>query len=106
MMNKLQYSIELNRVQFFYKTELKTLQDESAHATKEEILNGFPEMLLILNPGGCSHYQFPIKSGQENFFLTPGRKEGDVNKKNFTFIVKTTKKCFQMHDVMIFVLKT
>jgi hypothetical protein len=54
-------------------------QDEKSHATKEEILNGYPTLQLVLNPGGCAGFLFPVSGGQQNFFLTPGRKDGDVS---------------------------
>ena len=41
-------------------------------------MNGYPTLQLVLNPGGCADFLFPVSGGQQSFFLTPGRKDGDV----------------------------
>ncbi len=48
--------------------------------TAGEILNGFPNLKLTLNPGGCAVYQFPVESDQGNIFIQPAKKkeEGDI----------------------------
>ncbi len=45
-------------------------------------MNGYPTLQLVLNPGGCAGFLFPVSGGQQNFFLTPGRKDGDVSLKS------------------------
>ena len=42
-------------------------QDEDAGRTEGEGLNDFPEMRLMLNPGGCASYTLPLKEDQVGF---------------------------------------
>ena len=39
-------------------------QDEDAGRTEGEGLNDFPEMKLMLRPGGCAFYTFPVSEDQ------------------------------------------
>ncbi len=43
--------------------------------TEGEVLNGFPEMKLTLNPGGCAYYQIPLKTEEVNAFVQPAKKK-------------------------------
>ena len=56
------------------------LQDEDAHRTEAEDLNGFPENRTILNPGGCAVYDLPVDVEDEQGFVLihPARKAGDI----------------------------
>ena len=42
-------------------------QDEDAGRTEGESLNDFPEMRLMLNPGGCASYTLPLNKDQVSF---------------------------------------
>ena len=78
----------------FERYHARVFQDEDAGATASEDLNGLPKMKLILNPGGCAYYTFPLKEDQVssltllipvlsskqfqvNCFIQPARKMGD-----------------------------
>lgn len=39
-----------------------------------DILNGFPNQMMILQPGGCASYNLPIQKGQRYMFVEPARK--------------------------------
>ena len=52
-------------------------QDEDAGATDGEELNGFPELRLILNPGGCAVYKLPVETDQKFVIIHPARKAAD-----------------------------
>ena len=52
-------------------------QDEDSGRTDGEELNDFPELRLILNPGGCAMYQFPVKTDQQFAIIHPARKAAD-----------------------------
>ena len=54
----------------------KTLQDEDAQRTEIEILNDFPALRMILNPGGCAFYQFEVNGDETNMFVQPAKKMG------------------------------
>ena len=53
------------------------LQDEDAQRTEGEILNDFPEFRMMLNPGGCGFYQFPLEPDQKFSYVQPAKKQGD-----------------------------
>ena len=40
------------------------LQDEDAGRIEGEGLNDFPEMKLMLRPGGCAFYTYPVSEDQ------------------------------------------
>ena len=37
-------------------------------------MNNFPELKLILEPGGCAYYEFPVNPEETNSFIQPARK--------------------------------
>ena len=43
-----------------------------------EILNGFPKYKLVLSPGGCAQYSFPVDSNQKYMFVQRARSNGEV----------------------------
>ena len=52
-----------------------SFKDEDAHRIETEELNGFPEMRLILNPGGCAEYKLPVETDQQFAIIHPARKD-------------------------------
>ena len=52
------------------------MQDEDAGVTPDEGLNGFQTERMILNPGGCATYIFPVENDQTFAFIIPARKPG------------------------------
>merc|ERR1719320_1032211 len=61
-----------------YRESLENGYDEDSGRTEGETLNDFPEMRLMLNPGGCGFYKFPFKQDQEFAYIQPGRKQGNL----------------------------
>ena len=45
------------------------VKDQNINLTEHEKLNEFPSTILILNPGGCAHFEFPIEMEQINMFI-------------------------------------
>ena len=54
-------------------------QDEDAHRAEIEKLNNFPELRMILNPGGCAFYEFPVADDQLYMFVQPAAKKGQYH---------------------------
>ena len=54
-------------------------QDEDAHRAEIEKLNNFPELRMILNPGGCAFYEFPVADDQFYMFVQPAAKKGQYH---------------------------
>ena len=53
---------------------VKFFQDEEAKRSPNDELNNFPELKLILEPGGCAYYEFPVNPEETNSFIQPARK--------------------------------
>jgi len=60
-----------------YRQNLENGYDEDAQRTEGEILNEFPEFRMMLNPGGCGFYQFPLEHDQKFCYVQPAKKQGD-----------------------------
>ena len=50
------------------------VKDQNINLTEHERLNEFPSTILILNPGGCALFEFPIKMEQINMFIQSAKK--------------------------------
>ena len=58
------------------------VKDQNINLTEHERLNEFPSTILILNPGGCALFEFPIKMEQINMFIQSAKKPGLVSIKS------------------------
>ena len=60
-------------------------QDENAKRLDGEILNGFQEYKLTMDPGNCSHYVFNINEYQKYINIHPAPNSEDRNVGNCHF---------------------
>jgi len=61
-----------------YRTSIQNGEDVQTDRTDVEVLNNFPAYKVMLHPGGCAHYVFPIQHDQKYVFVQPARKHGAV----------------------------
>ena len=63
------------------------VKDQKINLTDHEKLNEFPSTILILNPGGCALYEFPIKMDQIHMFIKAAKKPKLVSKTRSKIII-------------------
>ena len=64
------------------------IKDQIINLTYHEKLNEFPSTILILNPGGCALYEFPIKMDQIHMFIKAAKKPKLVSKTRSKIIIR------------------